>query len=233
MKRSLIFVLCLEISLVVPLMADIVVGLPADNGIGNCFPFGCAYSGEYQQVYTSSQFSGPVTIIGLQFFNTQFDSYATAMNSGSWTIDLSTTSANWNTLSSNYAANIGPNETQVFSGNLYQPWAFGDTLTIGLTTPFTYNPAQGNLLMNVSVTGAFTPGGSILFDTNGVYDGDTIMGRVYCDGCAPGVVNSGYGLVTGFITSSAAPEPSFLFLLGAVLLLGIALTVHRHRRTEG
>ena len=35
----------------------------------------------------------------------------------------------------------------VFSGNLSQPWAFGDTLHINLTTPFAYNPADGNLLM--------------------------------------------------------------------------------------
>jgi hypothetical protein len=41
---------------------------------------------------------------------------------------------------SQFAANIGTNNTTVFSGNLGQACAFLDTLHIKLTTPFTYNP---------------------------------------------------------------------------------------------
>src|SRR5215469_8622352 len=78
--------------------ADVFVGLPADPGTGNCFPFGCAYSGEYQQVYASNQFSSPVVILGLEFFNTQVDTGATSLNSGNWAISLSTTAAAFNTL---------------------------------------------------------------------------------------------------------------------------------------
>jgi len=37
-------------------LADTVVGLPADPSGDNCFPFGCAYNAEYQQVYTGSAF---------------------------------------------------------------------------------------------------------------------------------------------------------------------------------
>jgi hypothetical protein len=144
-----------------------IVGLPPDPDTGNCFPFGCAYSGTYQQVYTSTAFSGAITITGLEFFNTQLNTGATAMNAGTWTIDLSTTSANWNTLSSTFASNIGTGDTTVFSGNLSQPWAFGDTLTINFSTPFTYNPAAGNLLMDVNVSGATDSGGIIYFDSNG------------------------------------------------------------------
>src|ERR1035438_3751318 len=54
--------------------ATIVVGLPADIQGGNAFPFGGDYShntnGEYQQVYTHSLFTGPITITGLEFYNT-------------------------------------------------------------------------------------------------------------------------------------------------------------------
>ncbi|HVO61337.1 MAG TPA: PEP-CTERM sorting domain-containing protein [Terriglobales bacterium] len=220
--KNLLGMLCVCIALLVamPAVAGVVVGLPPDAGTGNCFPFGCAYSGEYQQVYTSSLFNGPITITDLEFFNTQVDFGATAMNSGNWAISLSTTSADWNTLSSTYANNIGANNTLVFNGDLSQPWAFGNTLTITLSTPFTYDPSQGNLLMDIFVTGATTPGGSIYFDTNGYnggsLDGNTIFGRVYCSGCYPsGVVNNGYGLVTGFSTGTATPEPGTLMLLGS------------------
>lgn len=215
---------------------DPIIGLPADSGTGNCFPFGCAYSGEYQQVYTNSQFTGgPITITDLEFFNTQDNAGATAMNSGNWTISLSSTTADWNTLSPTYATNIGADNTVVFNGNLSQPWAFGDTLTINLTTPFTYNPGSGlNLLMDVNVAGATAPGGTIFFDTNGYnggnFNGDTIMGRVFCPGgvaCGAGSINAGYGLVTGFSTGPATvPEPSQTGL-ALVGLLGVVAVLHR------
>ena len=192
----------------------IVIGNPADATNGNSFPFE-SYASEYQQVYTNTLFSSPETIIGLEFFNTVVNSNANSLESGTWTISLSTTSANWNTLSTNYSANIGANNTQVFSGNLSQPWAFGDTLIINFATPFTYNPAAGNLLLDVTASG-LTGDDSVSFDTNGynndALNGNTIMGRVYTS--AGTHVNSGYGLVTGFVT---APEPGSLLLLGTGL----------------
>src|SRR5450755_247736 len=140
MKRTLAALLaCVAILVAVPAFAGVViVGSPADPGTGNSYPFGSAYDGEYQQVYNSGQFSGPITITNLEFYNTQFDSFATLMNSGNWTIGLGTVSTDWNTLNPVMALN-GATST-VFSGDLSQPWTFGNTLVINLQTPFTYNP---------------------------------------------------------------------------------------------
>src|ERR1051326_1329980 len=72
LKRLLLaclFSLCLS---AFPLNArTIVVGSPPDSNAGNCYPLGCAYKGEYQQVYTHTLFQGPIIITALEFFNTQ------------------------------------------------------------------------------------------------------------------------------------------------------------------
>jgi len=228
-----------------PAMAGtVIVGTPADAGTGNSFPFGGNYDsfadGQYQQVYTHSLFTGPITITGLEFYNTQKNGGATAMNTGTFTISLSTTAADWNTLSPTAASNIGGDNTLVFSGSLAQTWAFGDTLSIAFSTPFTYTPGAGaNLLLNVVATGTGDAGGVIPFDTNGYnnggLNGDTIFGRDYHNSVGYGgtpVVNSGYGLVTGFDTgggTSATPEPATFALLGAGLA-GLSLLRKRVRR---
>jgi hypothetical protein len=144
------------------------------------------------------------------------------MNSGNWVISLSTTSADWNSLSSTFANNIGGNNTVVFNGNLAQARAFGDTLSIIFSTPFTYNPANGNLLMDVFATGTSAVNGNIFFDTNGYnndsLNGNTYLGRVFECGSGNVCVNNGYGLVTGFSTSAVTPEPGSIMLLGSGLL---------------
>jgi hypothetical protein len=127
----------------------------------NCFPFGfCEGNGtmRYQQVYASSQFSGPILIGQILFrpdatFGGGFSALLPDIQ-----IDMSTTREAADALSTTFADNVGPDDTIVyargalplfssFTGPAAGPKTFD--ITINLTTPFLYNPAAGNLLLDV------------------------------------------------------------------------------------
>ena len=139
-------------------------------GIGNSIPFGCNYFDEsdtdYQQVYGSTNFVGPITIIGLEFFNTvDFSGGGTEAQAGSYVISLSTTQAAVNGLdATDLSNNLGPDNTTVYSGDV--PTLSDGVLKFTLTTPFTYDPSKGNLLLDVQLEYGDTEG-LIYFDING------------------------------------------------------------------
>ena len=65
--------------------AGVVVGAPGDPGTGNCYPFGCGYTpSEYQQVYVAGDFSGPITISEISFYNHNY--LGGDVNSGAYNI---------------------------------------------------------------------------------------------------------------------------------------------------
>lgn len=190
----------------------ITIGGPGDANSGNCFPFGCTtWAPQYQQVYGSSNFSGTITIKDLVFYNNNLP--GGSLNTGTYTIDLSQTSAAVDGLNlTNLSSNIGGHDVTVFSGSL--PALAGGMLTIALSTPYTYNPADGNLLLDINGSG-LTGGGIYLDADNGSAGG--VFSRAMTPGCCTGT--SDWGLVTGFTIGGGVPEPA----TWAAMLLGLGM----------
>ena len=139
-----------------------------EGNLGNSLPFYSA-SGfstiRYQQVYAASEFEGlgPVLIKRIAFRPNAVDGSGSGVGQAfpptqvDLQINLSTTSAAPDGLSLTFADNAGPDETVVVSGPIPLSSAFDGPLggpksfdvVIDLTTAFLYDPAKGNLLLDV------------------------------------------------------------------------------------
>ena len=207
---------------------------------GARWPF--MYAGEfgssirYQQVYGASDFANvgsPMRITDLIF-----DPYHSGGLSGASIsniqVNLSTTAATPDSLSPVFMSNVGGNDRVVYSGPLFifvDP-AYGFRFHIGLTTPFIYDPAQGNLLLDVrnfQPLPSYPPGYTFM----GAVDGanDTVSSVYAFDvSAASASVNATWGLKTTF-TVEQIPEPATtaLFLAG-FLILTVAGGSCRRRR---
>lgn len=217
-KRSwrLAAALFLSSAITAPAYADVTVGTPTIGGL--CVPFGCSYSGVYQQVYGSTAFSGPTAISTVEFLFPQYGNPWTD-NTGSYTLSFYLTSQPVNGLSTNPAANA----TTLLSN-------FG-TFTPGLSytftgNNFTYDPALGNLLMQVVSSGTPDDSNALAY-SNATNDA---MSNLYRPLGGGALTTGSNGLVTRFASASAVPEPS----TWALLILGFfALgTVMRQRKTN-
>lgn len=205
----------------------VVIG--TNNGQPNAFPFGTSgYVGEYQQVYTSSAFSGPVLLTDVAFKTAAGFSGDSATEN--LTIKLSTTSQPVNGLSTNYAANIGPDVQTVFNGTKSFTAQSNNTfdLDFGLT-PFTYDPANGNLLLDVFVNSSTAPGIGFVATT-----GSADTSRVFnLNGNGAPTSDPGVGLQTQFSfrpAQTSVPEPGAYALVVGLAVPGVML-LRRRRRT--
>jgi hypothetical protein len=200
---------------VAPATAQVTVGTPSIGGL--CVPFGCSYSGVYQQVYGSTAFSGPTAINTIEFLFPQYGNEWTD-NTGSYTIAFYLTSQPVNGLSTNPAANQG---ALLSSFGTFTP-GFSYTFT---GNGFNYDPTLGNLLMQVTSTGTPSDSNALAYSSAT----NDAMSNLYRPLGGGALTTGSNGLVTRFSNTQAVPEPS----TWALMLVGFFAVgaVARQRKT--
>lgn len=201
----------------------------------NSFPFN-NFTGRYQQAYAADQFDSGLLSISEIAFRTDGGqpSWASLLT---FTVNLSTSVNPVGSLSATFADNIGADQTLVFDSGASAAFSGTDAAGAGpnafdviltLDTPFLYNPASGDLLLEVlmeSNTNLLPLNGFSYLDsvesTNGLFD--VGVQRLFNSGGdvnateAPDPDLQGSGLVTRF-TYEVVPEPGTGLLLMAGLL---------------
>jgi len=208
-----------------------------EGGTNNSYPFNITPFGlpsqRYQQLYVASQFGSGGLITQIIFRPDAFAGTAFTSTLPDIQIDLAYSSAPDDGLSTTYANNITAGDTIVFArGPLALHSAFTGPangpkdfdIVITLTTPFFYNPALGNLLLDVRNFGAGTTTSFDAVFTSG--DGVSRLFNQNVNGTT-GSTDS-LGLVTGF---NIVPEPGTAMLLaGGGTLLALFGGCRRRQR---
>src|ERR1700678_357212 len=196
-----------------------------------------------QQIYDSSFFPGDELINGFSFraFPGAAPSlfFGNSVDISDVVIRLSTTATGANESgslpSATFADNLESDVTTVFSGALHLATAATGTgpqpfdYTVSFSQPFMYDPADGNLLLDVTIPSGATvsgPGfGFLTFDTvNTIDDGIYSVVNISDGGAASGTPSTA-GAITAFSVSSAAvPEPStWMMMVTGFGILGAAM----------
>jgi len=200
--------------------AQITVG-NADSG--NCYPFSCGPTDgltEYQEAYNAAAFGGITTFNTISFAkNVDFG----PMDSGTYSISFYLAANPVGGLSSNLANNLG---TLLGSfGTFSLSGAMPNVLSLTGST-ITYDPSNGDLLMDVSVSGTSFNGQYNSF-FNADYTG-TDVSRAWFSTIYGAFGDSTGALQTTFSQSAAAPEPaSWAMMVGGFGLVGGAMRARR------
>jgi hypothetical protein len=176
---------------------------------GATYPFSTT-SMRYQQVFASPQFSKsyvvteiafrPHTSSGIPFFPSPVSNVK---------IVLSTTTNNPGGLSTNFANNLGSDQIVVYNSSpsfstSYTSLGGGPNafdLRIHLAAPFTYNPTNGNLLMDVTITNSW-PTNPPAFDAE-TTSANPLTSRLYAtNGAATNGTADNSALITQFASGS-------------------------------
>ena len=226
------------IAVAAPVFAGTITVNDTDSAIR--FPFGTDAASAtnyqtgatYQQIYSSTDFSGsPILITELAFSTSSLISDATSATLG---LDVhlgvaATSAANPDTT---FSANRGSDYLDVFSGVLTFTPALNNTfdLVLNLSSPFLYDPASGDLLLDISLTQAPTITGTALY-----FGGDSSATDDRIFNAAPGTTGridfNTLATQFTFADSTAAPEPSSLLLFGSGIgFLGISLFARNRTR---
>jgi len=248
MKTPFVFLILVSLACLAFADASVLVPDPAGS-VGNpadaasTYPFLLQQTGQpggqqtvtsmrYQQIYGASAFSaidsGGEYITHISFALDESVTRPTYV----WSIpniqiSLSTTPSAVDSLSPVFANNVGVNDTTVYGPGQLGFFTLGGRVEISLNNPFLYNPASGNLLLDVRVfdgTGPF----DMFFPTLNAQNSSTDqVARIYATsvGASSAEVRDSLGLFTVFETR-AVPEPSslVLFLLGGISIFAFART---------
>ena len=194
----------------------IIVGAPADaiNGDPFAAPLPGFAGSRYQQAYASADFPGrAMAITSISFFNHSL--LEGSLPVATFQIFFSTITADIDSLSNtNFDSNDGLDNTMFASVDLSGGPAPSQLVFAG--RPFDYNPANGNLLMDIHISSEVSSGGAFYDARRGTAAGVFSRYQNFSAG------TQGFGLVTQF-TFEPVPEPcTIVLLLGALGSLVLA-----------
>jgi hypothetical protein len=222
------------------------------DGNSSATPFDPADSGRFQQVFDASAFAEIANAGGGWIRAVSFRIDASTGHDVSGVIsnvqlNLSTTFRNHDSLSENFAENVGNDDMIVLGPSQIQVSSLGGGGFTGFSfsflfeTPYFYNPAGGNLLVDFRIYSGLgygitfppfpppPPPPSAILDAFNIV-GDSVS-SVYAHGAVMPTVGvpSSLGLATAF-SITPVPEPSsvLLYSLGLGVLLATWKRIRQH-----